>query len=282
MLWYYLIVHLSIVFLFLDHKPFAMSTVLITGASFGLGADFAALFAADKYELILVARSEDRLVDLQEKLNAKYKTKSYVIACDLATHNAAFDLKSELDRRNLQVDVLINNAGFGEFGLFYEIDAVRQQQMIELNITTLTSLTRLLLPDMIKRKQGKILNVASTAAFQPGPLMAVYFATKSYVLSFSAALANELKGTGVTVTTLCPGATETHFVQHANLGDSKLFKRMKPASSMDVAKFGVNALHKGKVVAVHGFFNRLLSWSVVFFPITWQTAMARKIQERVS
>ncbi len=259
-----------------------MSTVLITGASYGLGADFASLFAADKYELILVARSEDRLLELQKKLNTKYSIKSYVIACDLAKSNAAFELKAELDKRHLQVDVLINNAGFGEFGLFHEIDAVRQQQMIELNVTTLTMLTRLLLPDMIKRKQGKILNVASTAAFQPGPLMAVYFATKSYVLSFSAALANELKGTGVTVTTLCPGATETHFVQHANLGDSKLFKRMKPASSMDVAKFGVNALHKGKVVAVHGFLNRLLAWSVVFFPITWQTAITRKIQERVS
>lgn len=259
-----------------------MSTVLITGASFGLGVDFATLFAADKYELILVARSEDRLMELQKTLNETYKATSYVIACDLAQHNAAFDLKSELDRRQLQVDVLINNAGFGEFGLFHEIDAVRQQQMIELNVTTLTSLTRLLLPDMIKRKQGKILNVASTAAFQPGPLMAVYFATKSYVLSFSAALANELKGTGVTVTTLCPGATETQFVKNANLDNSKLFKRMKPATSMDVAKFGVQAMHKGQVVAVHGVVNKLLSWSVKFFPITWQTAMARKIQERVS
>jgi uncharacterized protein len=258
-----------------------MSTVLITGASFGLGADFAQLFAADRYDLILVARSEDRLLALQEKLTTKYNIKSSVIACDLAKSHAAFELKAELDRKNLQVDVLVNNAGFGDFGLFHEIDALRQQQMIDLNVTTLTLLTRLLLPDMIKRKQGKILNVASTASFQPGPLMAVYFATKSYVLSFSAALANELKGTGVTVTALCPGATETHFVQHANLDDSKLFKRMKPATSMDVAKFGVDALHKGKVVAVHGFINRMMSWSVSFFPITWQTALVRKIQERV-
>jgi short-subunit dehydrogenase len=258
-----------------------MSTVLITGASFGLGADFAALFAADKYELILVARSKDRLLELQENLQARYNVKITVISCDLAKSAAAFELKAELDKQSLQVDVLVNNAGFGEFGLFHEIDALRQQQMIDLNVTTLTMLTRLLVTDMVKRKQGKILNVASTAAFQPGPLMAVYFATKSYVLSFSAALSNELKGTGVTVTTLCPGATETHFVKNANLGDSKLFKRMKPASSMDVAKFGVNALHKGKVVAIHGFFNSILAWSVGFFPITWQTAMARKIQERV-
>jgi short-subunit dehydrogenase len=259
-----------------------MSTVLITGASFGLGADFATLFAADKYELILVARSEDRLMEWQDKLQAKYGVNVHVIASDLATSEAAFGLKAELDRRNLKVDVLVNNAGFGEFGLFHEIDAIRQQQMIELNVTTLTILTRLLVPDMIKRKQGKILNVASTAAFQPGPLMTVYFATKSYVLSFSVALANELKGTGVTVTALCPGATETHFVKNANLGDSKLFKRMKPADSMDVAKFGVSAMHKGKVVVVHGFFNSLLAWSVRFFPMTWQAVMVRKIQEKVS
>jgi len=257
-----------------------MSTVLITGASFGLGADFATLFAADKYELILVARSENLLIEWQDKLQTKYGIEVHVIACDLAKSEAAYGLKAELDRRSLKVDVLINNAGFGEFGFFHEIDALRQQQMIDLNVTTLTLLTRLLLPDMIQRKQGEILNVASTAAFQPGPLMAVYFATKSYVLSFSAALANELEGTGVTVTTLCPGATETQFVKNANLGDSKLFKRMKPASSMDVAKFGVHAMHKGQVVAVHGWVNKLLSWSVKFFPITWQTAMARKIQER--
>lgn len=259
-----------------------MSTVLITGASFGLGADFAQLFAVDKYELILVARSKDRLQELQTKLQDKYNVVVHVIARDLAKANAAFELKEELDRKNWQVDVLVNNAGFGEFGLFQDIDALRQQQMIDLNVTTLTMLTRLLLPNMIKRKQGKILNVASTAAFQPGPFMAVYFATKSYVLSFSAALANELKGTGVTVTTLCPGATETQFVKNANLEESKLFKRMKPANSIDVAKYGVSAMHKGQVVAVHGFFNRLLAWSVRFFPITWQTAMARKIQERVS
>ncbi len=132
-----------------------MSTVLITGASFGLGADFATLFAADKYELILVARSEDRLMECQNKLQAKYGVKVHVIASDLANSEAAFGLKAELDRRNLKVDVLVNNAGFGEFGLFHEIDAIRQQQMIELNVTTLTILTRLLVPDMIKRKQGK-------------------------------------------------------------------------------------------------------------------------------
>ena len=259
-----------------------MSTVLITGASFGLGADFATLFAADKYDLILVARNKDRLLEIQENLQNKYGVKVSVISCDLSKHEAAFELKAALDEQSLKVNVLVNNAGFGEFGLFSEIDAIRQQQMMELNVITLTMLTRLLIPDMILRKQGKILQVASTAAFQPGPLMAVYFATKSYVLSFSAALANELKGTGVTVTTLCPGATETHFVKNANLGDSKLFKRMKPASSMDVAKFGVRALHKGKVIAVHGFLNRLLTWSVAFFPITWQSAMVRKILERVS
>ncbi|HSZ73079.1 MAG TPA: SDR family oxidoreductase [Cytophagaceae bacterium] len=257
-----------------------MSSVLITGASFGLGSDFAQLFAADKYELILVARSLDRLITLQKELQDKYKVTVHVLACDLAKGNAAYTLKEELDKKGWKVDVLINNAGFGDFGLFHELDAVRQQQMIELNVTTLTMLTRLLLPEMIKNKQGKILNVASTAAFQPGPLMAVYFATKAYVLSFSAALANELKGTGVTVTTLCPGATATHFVQHANLSDSKLFKRMKPASSMDVARFGVRALDKGKVVAVHGWLNRMMSWSVHFFPITWQTTLVHKIQER--
>lgn len=258
-----------------------MSTVLITGASFGLGADFARLFAKAKYELILVARSEDRLLELQQELRKDYNATSTVIPFDLTASTAAFDLMSEVERKNLKVDVLVNNAGFGEFGFFYEIDAKRQQQMIELNVIAMTSLTRLVLPGMIERKQGRILNVASTAAFQPGPLMAVYFATKAYVLSFSVALSNELKGTGVTATTLCPGPTETQFLKNAHLNDSKLFKRMKPATSMEVAEFGFQSMLKGRAVAIHGFTNSLVAWSVRFFPITWQAAMARKIQERV-
>lgn len=256
-----------------------MATVLITGASYGMGADFARLMASSHHHLILVARSQDKLLTLKEELTKLYLIEIDLISCDLSASGAAYTLVEKLSPLK-PVDVLINNAGIGDFGFFHELDPVKQQQMMELNMTNLTLLTRLLLPAMIKKHSGKILNVASTAAFQPGPLMAVYYATKAYVVSFSVALSNELKGTGVSVTVLCPGATATQFVENANLNDSKLFKRLKLASSKDVAWFGIKAMNRREVIVIEGLMNRVMAFMVRFMPITWQAALVRKIQEK--
>ena len=256
-----------------------MGTVLITGASYGIGADFARLFASGHHNLILVARSLDKLTTLKEELTKKYLINIDLIACDLSLSGAAHSLYNQL-KKEQQINVLVNNAGIGDYGLFHELEVLKQQQMIELNITNLTLLTRLLLPEMVKLRSGKILNVASTAAFQPGPLMAVYYASKSYVLSFSVALANELKGTGVSLTVLCPGPTSTKFVENANLTGSKLFKRSEPANAKSVALCGIKAMNRGDVIAIEGTMNKVIVFLVRFFPLTWQAAMVRIVQEK--
>ncbi len=172
-------------------------TVLITGASGGIGYELAKQFAMNKYNLLLVARSKDKLEKLKDELEKKYMVKVNVIVKDLAKKNAATELFNQIQKENTNIDILVNNAGVGAYGKFYNIDWQRQEEMIQLNITALTELTRLFLPGMIERKNGKILNVASTAGFQPGPLMAVYYASKAFVLSFTEAIANELSGTNI-------------------------------------------------------------------------------------
>lgn len=164
--------------------------------------------------------------------------------------------------KEIEVEVLINNAGFGLYGEFANTDFEEELKMIQVNITALTALTKRIVPDIIKRKRGKILNVASTAAFQPGPLMAVYYASKAYVLSFSEALANELNDYNITVTTLCPGPTKTGFSEQAQLGESILFYRMKVMDVKSVAKMGYRGLMKGKTIVIPGFQNKLLTTSV--------------------
>src|ERR1700676_3705705 len=190
------------------------TTALITGASFGIGMEFARIFAREGYNLVLVARSGDKLRLLASEVEKSHGARSLILATDLTEPGAAAYVLEQTTRADIQVDVLVNNAGFGQYGLFAENDLEECLSQMQLNVTTLTHLTRLYLPAMIERaevgttterKSGGILNVASTAAFQPGPLMAVYFATKAYVLHFSEALANELNGSGVTVTALCPG-----------------------------------------------------------------------------
>src|SRR5271154_4231612 len=190
-------------------------TALVTGASFGIGTEFARIFARESYNLVLVARTADKLRQLASELEKAHGTRSLILATDLTDPGASAYVLDQTTRSDIQIDVLVNNAGFGQYGKFAENDLEECLRQIQLNITTLTHLTRLYLPAMIERKTGKILNVASTAAFQPGPLMAVYYATKAYVLHFSEALANELNGTGVTVTCLCPGATVTEFHKRA-------------------------------------------------------------------
>jgi short-subunit dehydrogenase len=253
-------------------------TALITGASFGIGLELARIFARESYNLVLVARTADKLRQLASELEKAHGARSLILAVDLSEPGAAAYVLDQTTRASIQVDVLVNNAGFGQYGMFADNDLEECLRQIQLNITTLTHLTRLYLPAMIAQMSGRILNVASTAAFQPGPLMAVYFATKAYVLHFSEALANELQDSGVTVTCLCPGPTATEFHKRARTTGLRLLK----FGSMDaatVAEDGYRALIAGKPVVISGFKNRLLAKSVRFSPRRLVTAVTRKIQE---
>lgn len=236
------------------HKPVA----LITGASTGIGFEMAKVFAALGYDLIVVARTAKHLKSLHKHMSPLIKVTD--IAMDLSEPKAAKILFAKTQKLKLQVDVLVNNAGFGTSGEFVELDLRRELQEIDLNVRALTELCHLYGAEMVKRKSGKILNVASTAAFQPGPWMSVYYATKAYVLSFSEALHEELKPRGVQVSVLCPGATVTEFADTAGMAKSRLFssKILRPARADDVASYGVNKFLKGKPVIIHGFFNKFL------------------------
>src|SRR6266550_6618870 len=214
-------------------------TALITGASSGIGLDLARLFAKDGHDVILVARSEGKLREVAAGLERDFGVKAHVIVADLARPDAPRQL---FDALPVDVDVLVNNAGFGVTGPFAGTDLAKELEMIQVNVVALTHLTKLLLPPMIARRRGRVLNVASTAAFQPGPLMAVYYATKAYVLSFSEAIADELRDSGVSVTALCPGPTETGFAAAANVGATRLFTMSKPADSRAVAEAGYEAM----------------------------------------
>ncbi|QMU30227.1 SDR family NAD(P)-dependent oxidoreductase [Adhaeribacter radiodurans] len=257
-----------------------MKTALITGASGGIGYELAKEFARHQHNLVLVARSEARLNQIAKELQTTYGIQAIALAQDLSDPQAVPTIFTELQSRNIIIDYLVNNAGFGDFGFFVETDWAKEERMINLNITCLTHLTKVFAREMVKRRSGRILNVASTASFQPGPLMAVYFATKAYVLSFSEAIANELQGTGVTVTALCPGPTESGFLQAAALEGSKLFKGKKLPSSAEVAAYGYKALMSGKTVAIHGFRNWLTANSARFAPRKLVTAIVRKMTER--
>jgi uncharacterized protein len=230
---------------------------LVTGASGGIGEAIARELAARNHDLVLVARSQKQLDALAAVLAAKHGISVTVIAADLSIAGAGHRLATELSTRQLRVDVLVNNAGFADFGNMWEADAAKLDQMLVLNVATLTELMHDLLPDMVARKAGRVMNVASTAAFMPGPLMAVYYASKAYVLSVSEAVNEELKGTGVTVTALCPGPTESGFQAKAAMENSKLVKGRKIMDTSEVARKGVDALLKGKPVAVIGFKNKI-------------------------
>ncbi len=250
-------------------------TVLITGASSGIGLEFAQIFASKGDNLVLIARRKDLLEDFERKMKKKYGIIIHIISKDLSKQNAVHEIYHELSEKKIHVDYLINNAGFGDYGLLAHSDVEKQIQMINVNVLALTLLTRLLLPAMIKAKYGKVLNVASTAAFQPGPTMSVYFASKAYVLSFSEAIAHEVKNSGVSVTVLCPGATKTEFKDVADLGRSLLFKWNKVATAKDVAKFGYKRMMKGHTVVIHGLLNNILAQSVRFVPRKLVVAVAR-------
>jgi short-subunit dehydrogenase len=233
---------------------------LITGASAGLGVEFARQLSARGHRLVLVARRKERLESLAKELgNAR------AVAIDLSKANAAVKLMADLNDAGEEVETLVNNAGFGLIGAFAELDAKRQRQMIDLNVGTLTDLCRAVAPQMMKRKSGGILNVASTAAFQPGPRMAVYFATKAFVLSLSEALHEELKPHGVRVTCLCPGPTHTEFGEVAGFGGNGLFDRLA-MESPEVVKAGLDGLDRNLAVVVPGLMNKVGAASTRFAP----------------
>ena len=257
-------------------------TALITGASSGIGLELARIHAAKKGNLVLVARRENKLNELKLELEEKHSISIEVLAIDLAKDGAVTEVYEILKEKNITVDYLINNAGFGDYGFFHETSWNKEAAMIDLNIKALTHLTKLFVKGMVERGSGKIMNVASTAAFQPGPLMAIYYASKHYVLAFSEAIANELKGTGVTVTALCPGPTQSEFSDTANLNESKLFERVKIASSATVAQYGYKQMIAGKTVSIQGFMNRIMAASNRFVPRKLSAGVVRKMQERSS
>ncbi len=219
-------------------------TALITGASNGIGKELAIIHAQNKGDLVLVARQQDKLEELKALLEKENGVKVKIIVKDLSKREAAQEIFDEIKAEGIVVEYLINNAGFGGFGKFYERIIEEDLQMLDLNIISLTQMTRLFLPEMIKRNSGRIMNLASIAAFMPGPLQAVYFATKAYVLSLSHAIATEIAGTKVAITSLCPGPTVTNFAKHANMENSKLFKN--GATAQYVAIKGYKAMMKGK------------------------------------
>jgi short-subunit dehydrogenase len=230
---------------------------LITGASGGIGLELARLAARGGRDVILVARNENTLRVLASELEATYGINARVLAADLTDAASPSRIFAELKREKIAVDFLVNNAGFGVFGEFAQSDESEQLAMISLNVTALTHLTRLFLPPMLARGRGRILNIASTAAFLPGPLMAVYYASKAYVLSFSLALSQETRGSGVRVTALCPGPVKTNFQQRASLVDSKLMDAAMMSAS-DVARDAYRAMLRGQSLAISGNSNRAL------------------------
>jgi short-subunit dehydrogenase len=253
---------------------------LITGASSGIGKDLARIHAEKGRDLIIIARREEKLNALKQELENAYDVSVQVIAKDLTNANACEEIYEAVAESGTEVEYLINNAGFGGHGKFHEQDSGFQQQMIDLNIKALTKLTRLFLPQMVKRNRGRILQVASTAGFIPGPLQAVYFATKSYVLSLSQAIAEEVSDMNVTCTALCPGATETEFIERADLENTNMINA-GTESSRSVAEKGYNAMMNGKLVEITSLRLKLtLEWAVPFMPRKMVLKTTRKTQEK--
>ena len=243
-----------------------MPTALITGASSGLGLEFAKIHAAKGGDLILVARSGNKLEQLKQELSAAHKIQVTIIVKDLSIPDAAQHIYDEVQSKHLKVDYLINNAGFGDFGLFANTSWEKEHQMMQLNMTALAQLTKLFVKDMVAARSGKILNIASTASFQPGPTMAIYYATKAFVYYFSSALYNEVKPYGVTVTSFHPGPTKTGFQDAADMHSSRLLKLMPVPDALPVAKKGYAAMMKGKRTSIPGFLNNMFQVSAKLTP----------------
>ncbi|EMQ94881.1 Short-chain dehydrogenase [Xanthomarina gelatinilytica] len=253
-------------------------TALITGGASGLGYELALLLAKDGYNLVLIDIDAEKLQEVKQGIETDFAVNVQIYAKDLSVVNISEEIMLEL--KGLPIDVLVNNAGFGLFGSFWETDWEREKQMLHLHVITTTHLTKLVLKDMIQRGSGKILNLSSLAAFQPGPLMSLYYATKGYILSFSEAVANELKGTGVTVTALCPGPTKTSFQKVVSNASSENKITFNMANAKEVAAYGYKAMNKGKVYAIPGKFNKLLATLPRFIPRNTAATIVKRIQEK--
>lgn len=254
-------------------------TVLITGAAGGFGHEFSRVFAENKYNLVIVDIDEEKLERFAGELESEFQVEVYTIICDLAVPDAAIKVFNSVNEKELKIDILVNNAGIGDFGFFHKTDWEKENRLLQLNMITLTQLSKLFLKEMINNKYGKILNVASVAAFQPSPLMALYYASKAYNLSFSESIANELRGTGVSVTVLCPGLAITGFQKATGHINSNLVKKKLILSSPEfVARYGYKALMKGKTVAIPGKLNFVFSNLSRFLPRNLVTRINRKIQ----
>lgn len=255
-------------------------TALITGASSGIGHALATEFAQGGYNVILAARSMSKMQELAENLQRQYGITATVIAADLQTDTGAAQLHADIKARGITLDALVNNAGFGTFGDFHKSELPDELAMMQLNMNTVVALTRLFMPDLLATK-GKVMNVASTAAFQPVPTMAVYAATKAFVRNFSEAIASELEGTGVTVTALCPGPTASGFLDKADMHDSGLVKGKKLPTSQEVARLGYGAMQRGQRVYVPGVMNWLLAQSHRSTPRNLMTVIVKFMMKRV-
>lgn len=260
----------------MSEKPVA----LVAGASSGLGYEFAKLLAADGYDLVLVARSREKLAALAHALEEKHKVTATPLVCDLSQVQAAEEIAQVLEADNRPLRVVINNAGFGLWGNYWEQPIEQLQSLLQVNVVALAMLTRRLLPLMLPHKKGRIMNVASTAAFQPGPLLAAYFASKAFVLHLSEAIDDELRGTGITVTAFCPGPTETGFSDAAQMAESRLFKSNRVMAADVVARIGYRDMQAGKRLSIPGFTNKFLAWATRLPPRNWLPRIARAMQEK--
>jgi short-subunit dehydrogenase len=256
------------------------NTALVTGASSGIGYELARRFAEAGYDVVLVARSADRLQAVADELEQHHGVTARAMASDLADPAAPERLYAEVQSAGIAVDILVNNAGFGSYGAFAETDLATELQLLQVNVVALTHLTKLFLRDMLRRGHGKILNVASTAAFQPGPLMAVYYASKAYVLSFSEALAVELEGTGVTATVLCPGPTVSDFQRRAAMETTRLVQGPMMMDAATVARIGYEGLMANKTVVIPGFKNTVLALVSRLAPRGMSARIVRQLHER--
>lgn len=255
-------------------KPFA----LITGASSGIGYELSKRFAVDGHNLVLVARKNDVMTQHADQLRDKYKIEVIVIPKDLSHIDQVMDLYKEIQQLNLEIEYVVNSAGIGDYGLFIKTEWEKELSMININVIALTYLTKVFAQDMVKRGSGKILNLGSIASFFPGPLMAVYYSTKGYVLRLGLSLSEELRGTGVSITTLCPGPTASKFQQIANMEQSKVIKNQELPTAAEVARVGYNAMMAGKSFVVHGWRNHFYIFLTKIVPLSWHAWIVKRGQ----
>ena len=252
---------------------------LITGASGGIGMELARIHASKGNDLVIVARSEEKLVALKHELESAFRVKVWVIVEDLSSPESAKRIYNQTQDLGLHISILINNAGFGGHGLFHQRDLVKDQSMMQVNMVTLTNLTHFYLQDMVRANYGRILNVSSTASFIPGPLQAVYYATKAYVTSFTQAIAEEVREFNITATALCPGAVATEFVSAGDLSGVEIWKNAKSAES--VAAIGYKDMEKGKLLSFNeGVLKFMLGWVIPLLPRRLVLKFSRQTMEK--